>query len=178
MPERPLPLVAHPAHPSAGVQSIHVDVVRNGLGLDIVFHVRGHLDELRIPFDESGIRRDKLWQRTCFELFIRADTPSGYVEFNFSPGGDWAAYAFSAYRRGSPNPEVSPPQIKTSIKDSQLIVSVSLSNLPPEIAPQSLQLGPTAVIEAKDGSKSYWALDHLGEAPDFHRSETFTLSLD
>ena len=178
MPESPVSLVAHPAHPSAAVDSIHVDIVRSDSGLNLVYDVRGRLDDLRLPSTENGIRRDELWKHTCFELFMRGETPSGYIEFNFSPGGDWAAFAFSAYRRSGPDPEVSPPEIKSSIKDSRLTVSVSLNGLPPEIASQPLQLGPTVVIEAMDGSKSYWALDHLGEAPDFHRSETFTLSLE
>lgn len=176
MPERPTPLVAHPAHPSAAVKSIHVDLERTESGLNLVYDVRGRIDQVRLPDGEKGVRRDKLWQRTCFELFVRDHTPSGYFEFNFSPGGDWAAYAFSAYRSGGRDSEISPPRINTSVKDAQLIVSVILSDLPSEIAPKTLELGPTVIIEAKDGTRSYWALDHINEAPDFHQAETFTLS--
>lgn len=43
-----------------------------------------------------------LWQSTCFELFIAAAPHQGqatpYLEFNFSPSGDWALFAFTGYR--------------------------------------------------------------------------------
>lgn len=178
MPERPVPLFAHPAHPSTALRSIHVDIERTGTGLNLVYDVRGRLDEIRIPSGETGIRRDELWRHTCFELFMRDGTPSGYVEFNFSPGGDWAAYSFNGYRSGARDVAIAPPRINSSGSESQLIVTVSLNDLPPKFASRPLQLGPTVIIETKDGARSFWALDHLSEAPDFHRSETFTLSLE
>ena len=42
----------------------------------------------------------------------------------------------------------------------------------PAAAP--LQLALTAVIELTDGSKSYWALKHPGERPNFHHRDGFT----
>jgi hypothetical protein len=41
-----------------------------------------------------------------------------------------------------------------------------------------LQLGLSAVIEAADGSKSYWALAHCATQPDFHLRQSFTLTLN
>jgi hypothetical protein len=35
----------------------------------------------------------------------------------------------------------------------------------------------SAVIEAKDGSKSYWALAHPPSKPDFHNADCFTARL-
>ncbi len=41
----------------------------------------------------------------------------------------------------------------------------------------SLHIGLSAVIEAADGTLSYWALTHPGERPDFHQRAAFTLRL-
>lgn len=178
MPDRSVSLIPHPAHPSDVVQSIHVRVERTGSGLRFIYDVRGQLDAVRLSIGEPGIRRDELWQGTCFECFVRDGSPDGYVEFNFSPGGDWAAYRFGQYRNGGRDLALSPPQIDTIREDDHLRVAVSLNDLPPEIASKPLHLGPCVIIETKDGARSFWALDHIGETPDFHRSETFTLSLD
>jgi hypothetical protein len=42
---------------------------------------------------------------------------------------------------------------------------------------QSWQIGLTAVIETATGEKSYWALHHPAEKPDFHHRGGFALSL-
>ncbi len=39
------------------------------------------------------------------------------------------------------------------------------------------QLGLSAVLEEKDGTKSYWALAHGGEKPDFHDPVCFAARL-
>lgn len=178
MPDRSVSLVPHPAHPCDVVQSIHVSVARAGSGLRFVYDVRGRLDDLRLSIGEPGIRRDELWQRTCFECFVRDGSPEGYVELNFSPGGDWAAYRFGQYRNGGRDLVLALPQIDMMRDDDLVRVSVSLNELPPEIASEPLHLSPCVIIETKHGARSFWALDHIGETPDFHRSETFTLSLD
>ena len=41
----------------------------------------------------------------------------------------------------------------------------------------SAALGLTAVIEAKDGTKSYWALAHAPGPPDFHNPDCFIATL-
>jgi len=39
------------------------------------------------------------------------------------------------------------------------------------------RLGLSAVLEETDGTKSYWALAHCGEKPDFHDAGCFTAKL-
>ena len=49
----------------------------------------------------------------------------------------------------------------------------------PELLPEGaiLAIGLSAVIEARDGSKSYWALTHCAAQPDFHLRQSFSLTL-
>jgi hypothetical protein len=45
-------------------------------------------------------------------------------------------------------------------------------------AKRSWRLGLSAVIEEKDGTKSYWALAHPNpDRPDFHLADCFTAKL-
>jgi hypothetical protein len=39
------------------------------------------------------------------------------------------------------------------------------------------RLGLSAVIEATDGTISYWALAHPSDKPDFHHPDSFVLEL-
>ena len=59
-------------------------------------------DSVKIPktgsSSGSGVRRDGLWEHTCFEAFIGCVDDAGYYEFNLSPSKDWQCYRFEAYR--------------------------------------------------------------------------------
>lgn len=55
---------------------------------------------------------------------------------------------------------------------------IAAADLPLNISGKLFQLGLTAVIEANDGSHSYWALHHRLARPDFHDRAGFILSLN
>lgn len=178
MPHPPVRLNPHPAHPSSAIDTVAVSIERAGAGLTLVYRMQGDLDRVRLPSGESGVRRDGLWQQTCFELFVRDGSSGGYIEYNFSPGGDWAAYAFQSYRDGGEPLTCRPPTIAMRRSDDILQMTAALFDLPASVASKALHLGPTVIIDAIDGTRSYWALDHLSKAPDFHQSKTFKFSLD
>lgn len=96
-----------------------------------------------------------------------------YREFNFSPSGQWAAYAFSDYRQRaeSRTPSVAPTIALRRFPD-RLELEATLA---PALLPEgvNLELGLNAVIEAADGRLSYWALKHPAGAPDFHLRKGF-----
>jgi hypothetical protein len=39
------------------------------------------------------------------------------------------------------------------------------------------ELGLSAVLEEKDGTKTYWALEHPSDKPDFHHAACFATRL-
>ena len=131
------------------------------------------IPELQPPHQEQ-----RLWEHTCFECFIAREVGSAYHEFNFSPSGAWAAHAFSGYRDGGPLDDATlAPKIFVSRTDDSLGLNavVSLDALSPAHRGSALWLAISAVIEARDGSRSYWALRHPEGAPDFHHREAFAL---
>jgi len=149
--------------------------------LAVTYVLEGDLDRLRIPTQQPARFADRLWQHTCFEIFIRAEgATSAYHEFNFSPSREWAAYAFERYREGAPLTDESlDPQVAVSNDAAKLELSASirLGALSLLHSRAKLTLALSAVVEDNDGSLSYWALAHPAGKPDFHHPDGFALEL-
>ena len=119
-------------------------------------------------------RADDLWKTTCFEAFLRVPGAEAYREWNFAPSGDWAAYDFAAYRGGRTEAEVAPPYIRVEDNFTWWAFGATIS----VEAKGAWELGLSAVLEEKDGTKSYWALAHPeGDKPDFHDPACFAAHL-
>ena len=148
--------------------------------LRITYLVKGDIRTLKIPEKCSSHRVDRLWEHTCFEAFIGMKDGGAYYEFNFSPSRQWAAYRFRAYRDGGPlNAEAVAPDIfvEQAADRLRLAATVRLDRLLVIQPGTSLRIGLAAVIEAADGSLSYWALNHPADKPDFHHPDSFALEL-
>jgi hypothetical protein len=174
-------LKPHPDTPSTAITGIEVKIARTAkAGLDLHYFVMGTIDDVRWPPLASAERLDRLWEQSCFEVFVGAAGRSGYHEFNLSPSSCWAAYRFSDYRAGMQIALVtSAPEIGSRItaKTYVLRATVPLANLHglPEHVDWDIAL--SAVIEQRDGAKSYWALAHPPGKPDFHHKDCFALQL-
>ncbi|HZX33524.1 MAG TPA: DOMON-like domain-containing protein [Rhodocyclaceae bacterium] len=179
MSSRKAVLVPYPSAAAAAVRSIAVEVRFTAAGeLSLAYRLEGDVDGLRIPEPLPPGPADGLWEHTCFEAFIAAGDESAYREFNFSPSGQWAAYAFADYRQRDESVAVAfAPRItlRRSAGSLELDAVLAPSLLPPGSA--GYRLGLTAVIEATDGAKTYWALAHPGPRPDFHLRDAFLLDL-
>ena len=164
-----------------GVRSIHACVNGGDANmLRITYQVNGNIDKLKIPATSSPRRTDRLWERTCFEVFIRADSDATYYEFNFSPSGEWAAYSFRNYREGEPMQDESCSPEIVVCREADRIELAAVVRLHPSLTVRPgalLRIGLSAVIEANDGTLSYWALKHAGAKPDFHHPDSFALAL-
>lgn len=99
-----------------------------------------------------------------------------YREFNFSPSGEWAVYDFAGYRERIESAIPVAPQISLAQASDAVELRVLI---PAALLPGGavLQVGLTAVLEAADGSKTYWALAHAAAQPDFHLRQSFALTL-
>ncbi len=167
-------LVCHPDTPDACVRGIRVvaECEADG-GLSLRYRLDGALDGLRIP--AGGLPLERLWAHTCFELFVQGEGGEVYREFNFSPGGQWTHFDFSAYRARIESPALPAAQLGWQRSGGVLTLDVRLpaASLPAG----ALRLGITAVVEHADGSHCYWALGHPPGKPDFHHRDGFALAL-
>lgn len=184
--DNPLPLLCHPATPAPMVRAIEACAARRpDGGLALAYRLWGDMARLRIPASQAPERTDLLWEHTCFEVFIGAANATAYREFNFSPSGQWAAYAFSDYRqRDVAIPPGTPPRITARLLAGrlELVAIVAPDALPADAGGviSEFRLGLSAVVEAADtvdDGHSYWALRHPAPRPDFHHRDAFTLAL-
>jgi hypothetical protein len=159
--------------------SIEIETFPSGT-LELRYALTGDLKQVAIPSPLPPIRSDNLWKHTCFEAFIAVEEEAGYYEFNFSPSGQWAAYAFSNYREPRQWKLSRPPCVRTDRTDNRLLLATAISSddLPPNPAKKRFQINLTAVIETLDGRLSYWALHHPAAFPDFHDRGGFIQQLD
>ena len=171
-------LCCHPGSPCASVRAVEASArLAEGGGLAVSYRLYGDPGNIRIPETMFPSTADGLWHHTCLEAFVAAVDSPEYREFNFSPSGQWASYRFSASRQRDFGfiPPVAPQIAFHRRADGYRLDAVIARELLP--ADAILNIGLTAVIEARDGSKSYWALTHCAAQPDFHLRQSFSLTL-
>jgi hypothetical protein len=174
-------LARHPGTSGEFFRGIEVRVSRTEAALFTLSYIlMGDLTRIRLPIQAMARRADRLWEHTCFEAFVKANGQAGYYEFNFSPSGEWAAYAFREYRDGGPidDDQLNPRIVVQKEAETLELHSVIRLDRLSKIQPGSiLRLGLAAVVEDINGRLSYWALKHPPAKPDFHHPDNFTLEI-
>ena len=145
-----------------------------GTELLLEYSVAGEVDQVRWPEPASLERTDGLWARTCFEAFLRR-ADGGYLELNLSPSRRWASYCFDGYREGMRPADARPLALHVDAAQTHFRLRATI-DLGEPLAGQT-RLGLSAVIETLAGDRSYWALAHPAEKPDFHHPDSFVLEL-
>ena len=151
--------------------------------LQLSWTLRGDLFRLRIPPATTPRSADELWRHTCFEAFVADPHSSGYLELNFAPSGEWAAYGFRSYRTGmAPLPLKKIPAARWHQAADKLTLAVDfrMDDLPGPPGPRppvALRVGLAAVLESDQGALTWWALRHPPGKPDFHHADAFALQV-
>ena len=173
-------LVPHPSTPPSNpafkvwANVDHAATLGEVATANIWFGVGAVASRFLIPEAAEPARVDGLWQTTCFEVFLRGPGKRKYREWNFAPSGEWAAYDFSGTRKGMTSADVaSPPYIRMEDNFTWWALGATIA----VEADRRWELGLAAVLEEKDGTKSYWALAHGADKPDFHRADCFVARL-
>jgi len=169
-------LIPHPANPPLAVSSVQARILAlDAHWLTLRWRVEG-AGQLVMPAFAGKCRADGLWQTTCFELFARSEGGDAYAEFNLSPSQSWAAYDFSAYREGMAERPVPRDPVCTPRRGQSVLIFDAA--LPAAALPsRPWSYGLTAVIEEAGGHKSYWAIAHRADKPDFHSEACFAAKL-
>lgn len=172
----------HPAQPPGPVRALAASGTLDADGrFTVEFDLRGELRALRLaPRSEAPARRDGLWRHSCFECFAAREAQAAYLELNFSPSGDWAAYHFTGYRAvpvdlAAAGVEVTARPVGHDrlqvIAEAKL--ATALAPGPGERACATWSMNLAAVIEDVHGSLWYWAVHHPRGQPDFHDRDGF-----
>ncbi|HWB81112.1 MAG TPA: hypothetical protein VG755_39385 [Nannocystaceae bacterium] len=162
-------LVCHPSARGDAIAEVTVDVALDGETLVVAYRIVG--TGLRIP--DAPLDPLRLWAHTCGELFVMPAGGEAYVEHNFSPSGQAARFEFSGYRQRTSAQHADAAVVATH--DGRTLQIDARAALPSRVAAARIAL--TAVVEDQHGARSYWALRHPSERPDFHHPGGFALSL-
>jgi hypothetical protein len=187
----PLPgqqvLTRHPASPGGVALQLTASVASelrgSAPGWCLSYELRGETAGLRIPEPLPPSQADGLWKHTCFEAFVALRGEHAYREFNFSPSGQWAIYAFSEERVRDLTAEAAlqhmPPEITWTNAPAGCVLQAWLpaAAWPEPSAARPLQIGLSAVTQRLDGSVCHWALRHPRPQADFHHRESFVLTV-
>ena len=190
-------LQPHPITTGSSDRALEVRLTPREHGVELRYLWSGPSAQIlwpdRVPYpDLRGERRDYLWHHTCGEWFIGEVGSPGYIEFNFSPSGHWAAYRFADYRQslGDLVWEGSPPEIEFSLEAqrAELRARVPWAAFASFVSEpvREWQLGFTCVVEriesvspagtASAATLEYWAVSHPRAQPEFHDRRGFSVS--
>lgn len=177
----PLTLAWHPdAPPDGAATAVEAEIARaGGRILACRYRLTGATGELALPSGAPSVRADGLWKSTCFELFVRTED-GGYLEFNFAPSSQWAAYRFSGYRAGmAALPLAAPPDVRTMLAAGEFILEsrVDLAGVDGLPSDGPWRAGVSAVVAERSGVISYWSAGRGPGKPDFHHPDSFVVEL-
>jgi hypothetical protein len=177
-----VPLLAHANTPGEAVRRLAARAEPAGPdSLRFQYVLEADLKQVCIPPPavQAG-RVDELWAHTCFEAFVGLPHAPGYLELNFSPSGEWAAYRFESYRAGMlPALLDEVPRLALHRNGARLELQAEVRLSGTEVCgSRRLRLALSAVVEDREGRLSYWALRHAPGRPDFHHPDAFALALE
>lgn len=163
-------LVGHPAAPSSTVERITIAAARPTRDtIALTYRIHGDLAAIRWPDPAAPEFAHELWMHTCFEAFV-AGEGDFYRELNLSPSTRYAIYDFNGYRGAMR--DAAERDIRLEFDRATATLSAEV-RLPALAGVAEWRLGLTTVIEDEDGAKSYWALHHPRDTPDFHNQAGF-----
>lgn len=150
--------------------------------LEINYRISGELS--KIAFEELSINPKRiigLWKKTCLELFLRSGNPKEYIEFNFSPNGDWNCFVFN--EKISELTEyngISEIGFQSSSKTDEykLNIKIKKSDLPKVHQDFSIaEFSTTSVLLLKNDEgrleETFWAINHCDSKPNFHHPDSY-----
>jgi hypothetical protein len=168
------PLMLHVSCDLGPIRAVTASVAATAQGCEAEFVLDGHMPGIVIPPATTSIRRDNLWQTTCFEIFWQSLGEKTYREFNLSPSGQWAAYDFDSFREGMRDALVDAIAISCSHDSAGLVLRASIA----ADLPAPAQVALNAVVEHADGAKQYWALAFPPGRPEFHSEANRALIIE
>jgi len=163
-------LIPHPGSPAPKIRQITVDGERTSKNLFLTYTLKGDWANFVFPDAQHPvIPPENLWEHSCCELFCREAGAALYQEYNFSPSGQWAAYAFVAYRKRQENgTPPAPRNMNWAQSDALLTCQVEIP-----VSAGLIQLALAVILERADNKLFYYALKHPPGAPDFHHADNF-----
>lgn len=160
---------------SSPLINIECELISRDDAFFVSYKLTGDLKSIDLGTEPHHARIIKLWEKTCFELFIK-NKKDQYMEFNFSPVFEWNAFFFD--KKGDALQEFEKmASVKMDILHSmevfKVIVEIKKSQFPEDFFTEGMSAGLTTVLKERAGRLSYWALSHEDQRPNFHDFKSF-----
>ncbi len=152
------------------------EINQNIHSIFISFLITGELKSINFdPPTPAKERVIKLWEKTCFELFLKNNRDE-YLEFNFSPRFEWNCFYFK--QKGDQLSEWEKMQqpkidILLSLNKFFLVAEVKKEFFPVNFQTDNMTAGISSVLKNYDDQLTYWALSHEDSKPNFHNFDSF-----
>ena len=160
--------------------------------LQLHYHLVGKIDKLELNQKQSsnidshgnheGERKIGLWERSCFEFFLKNKDKNEYFEFNFAPSGDWNCFYFpnrtqdlSEFTRIKRIPISVGHESIAGNDEFHLTALINLNHLGRYFYQEKQMRANLACIllNPNNGQKHHWALAHQQKRPNFHDFNSF-----
>lgn len=155
---------------------LSAEINQNDQSFFISFLLQGDLLPINLGIPSPRKERTiKLWENSCFELFIK-NSRNEYLEFNFSPRFEWNCFYFQ--KKGDPLQEwikMQRPEtdILLSLEKFFLVAEIKKEYFPENFLSSNMSMGISSVLKLKNGELTYWALSHEDSKPNFHHFDSF-----
>ena len=169
-------LTLHPSCKSGPIREVKADIEATGSGCRARFRLTGDIGAIKVPGHAPMVREDNLWKTTCFEIFLKEPGAQSYTEWNLSPSEGWNAYNFDDYREGMRERHV-PRTPDCTMRPGNAFAVFDAAIPASTISDDEQQMGITCVLEEEGGVKSFWAMKHAKDQPDFHDPACFAARL-
>ena len=148
--------------------------------LQLEYKISGDIKNLLVEEKVDHPQREVgLWEKTCFEFFIKNKNSDDYFEFNFSTSLNWNMFIFHKIRGPLTewSTDLNPISSFEIIEDDSTYFYKVI--LPWELFPEGLieekqmLYSPTTILKTSNDESFHYSSLHYDNKLDFHRFECF-----
>lgn len=141
--------------------------------LRLSFDIKGNIGNYLFDEPCKQTRKDELWKKTCFELFIAHKNRPNYHELNISTSTEWNFYTFSDYKTAMKEEKnLSEPFIHSSKMQNRYRLSVEF-DFYEENFKENFTFNLAVILLDKKGIRSFYTIYRKEGKVDFHNKENW-----
>jgi len=132
------------------------------------FEIAGELENYLFDKAQKQSRKDELWKRTCFELFLANRDRPNYYELNMSPSNEWNFYHFSDYKQEMKEEKnISEPLVYLSQTPKGYLFSFEFE-LYTNVVEDNFIFNLAVILLNTKGVRHFYSIHQREEKVDFH----------
>jgi hypothetical protein len=132
------------------------------------FEITGDIENYLFDKAQKQSRKDELWKRTCFELFLANRDKPNYYELNMSPSSEWNFYHFVDYKKEMKEEKnISEPLVHLSKTPKGYLFSFEF-DLYPKFLKDDFTFNLAVILLDTQGVRHFYSIHRKEKRVDFH----------